>query len=163
MHHQVLDLGVGEASCEQSRRDHLQGATSGLAHLVLLSELYLTSSSCCCRPELDCQNQAREHSGTGLGECPLFAGPLGPHPLAPQGSGFWLHPILSQAPAQPTSPQTSRSPSSSSCHFILRVVGDGTWSESGPDSSSLPTNKRVAFIAPPFTHRMHTKSLKPKP
>ena len=62
-------------------------------------------------------------------------------PWTTQSPGLWIHPILSQTPAQPTSPQTSRSPSSSSCHFILRVVGEGTWSESGSNSSSLSTSK----------------------
>ena len=59
------------------------------------------------------------------------------HISQPQSSGSWAHPILSQTPAPPTSPHTSRSPSASSCHFTLRAAGDRPWC----DSFSLPTNQ----------------------
>ena len=122
---------------------------------------HLTSSSCCWRPPPpglpEPSQRALWHWTGGMSLTCRIPRTTSPGPWGP---GFWPHAILSQTPAQPTSPQSRRTLSSSSCHFTLRVVGDRTWSESGPDSSSLPTSKNSVHW---FSHRVNTESLKPKP
>lgn len=170
----VLGPEVCRASGEQSRLDHPEGGTEAACFLhpshTPLPELSLhflqlllePTSSWAARAKLESTLTPVWPQGTGLWNLPHLLAPLDDM-SQPQSPGSWAHPILSQPSAQPTSPHTSRSPSSSSCHFTLRAAGDGTPSESGPDSSSLSTNQRAVFIVPPFSQRIHTNSLKPEP
>lgn len=167
-HQLVLGPEAGRASGEQSRLDHPEGETGhlGSVHLTLLPELsphffqllLKPTSSWAARAKLESSlTPVQPHGTWGMSLTRWLPWTTSPSPkvLDPGPT-----PFLCQTPAQPTSPQSSCSSSASSCHFTLRVAGDGTWSESHPDSFSLPTNQESGAPCLSIYPGMCMKSLK---
>lgn len=169
-HQLVLGPEAGRASGEQSRLDHPEGETGhlGPVHLTLLSELsphffqllLKPTSSWAARAKLESSlTPVQPHGTWRMSLTRWLPWTTSPSPQSPRS---WPHPISLSDACRPTSPQSSCSSSSSSCHFTLRVAGDGTWSESGPDSS-LPTNQESGAPCLSIHPGMCMKSLKLEP
>ena len=98
--------------------------------------------------------------GTGLGECPRFAGSPGPHLPAPKDPGptpLSLRPL----PSLPHHRPAGAPPSS-------LAISPSEWLVTGLGRSQTPTPppcqpiKRVVFIVPPSARGLHMKSPRPE-